>query len=233
MRLALLKGFELTADGIPIAIPLSAQRVATFLALQERPVLRGYVAGNLWPEASEGHAAGSLRSALWRLRRPGHELIEACADHLQLAPEVSVDVRESASLIRRLIETPSACPDHGLDSLSLVGELMPSWYDDWVLFERERLRQLRLHALEVLCERWSARGRYAQAVDAGLAAIRSEPLRETAHRVLMKAHLSEGNYAEALRQYRVYRQLLWDELGLQPSPLIESLAHAVRNQLPQ
>lgn len=223
MRVALLKGFQLTADGLTVAVPLSAQRVAAFLALQERPVLRGYVAGNLWPEASEEHAAGSLRSALWRLRRPGQDLLEAKTDHLQLAREVTVDVRDAIALTRRLIEDPADCPDESLDSLPLIGDLMPSWYDDWILFERERLRQLRLHALEALCERWSVRGRYAQAVDAGLAAIRAEPLRESAHRALIKVHLSEGNRGEALRQYRLYCQLLWDELHLRPSGQIETL----------
>jgi DNA-binding SARP family transcriptional activator len=56
----------------------------------------------------------------------------------------------------------------------------PDWYDDWLQMERERFRQLRLHALETLAERFVALGRHAQAIDAALAAVQVDPLRETA-----------------------------------------------------
>jgi DNA-binding SARP family transcriptional activator len=89
--------------------------------------------------------------------------------------------------------------------------------------EREHYRQLRLHALESLSEKLTAQGRYAQAVEAGIAAVAAEPLRESAHRTLMKAHLGEGNMTEALHQYRTFRQLLHDELDLGPSEAMEEL----------
>ena len=62
----------------------------------------------------------------------------------------------------------------------------------------------------------------------GLAAVAGEPLRESAHRALITAYLAEGNRSEALRQYRFFRHLLADELGLEPSPLMESLVDPVR-----
>ncbi len=104
-----------------------------------------------------------------------------------------------------------------------AGELLPDWYDDWVMFERERLRQLRLHALEILCRRLAAAGSFGPAVDAGLAAVLGEPLRESAQRVLIEAHLAEGNRSEAIRQYNSYRVRLYAELGLQPSPSLRRL----------
>ncbi len=100
---------------------------------------------------------------------------------------------------------------------NLAGDLLPGWYDDWVIVERERIRQLRLHALEVLCENLSRSGRHAQAVDAGLSAVAEEPLRESAQRALIAAHLREGNVSEAVRQYDRYRKLLGASLGLEPS----------------
>jgi DNA-binding SARP family transcriptional activator len=103
------------------------------------------------------------------------------------------------------------------------GEILPDWYDDWLVIERERFRQLRVHALERLCDRLTAAGRFAEAVDAGLAAVESEPLRESAHRALIRTHLAEGNACEALRQYRAFRELLRRELGLRPSELMEAL----------
>ena len=106
---------------------------------------------------------------------------------------------------------------------SSSGELLPDWYDDWVVIERERFRQLRVHALERLCERLTSERRFTEAVETGLAAVEGEPLRESAHRVLIHAHLAEGNAAEALRQYGVFRGLLRDRLGLEPSGQMDAL----------
>ena len=114
--------------------------------------------------------------------------------------------------------TPSETVD--LDSVrlaDLVGDLLPDWYDDWLQDEREGLRQTRLHALESLARRLSASGRHADAIQAALAAIRLEPLRETAHHTLIEIHLAEGNWSEACRQFQRCRRLLREELGVEPS----------------
>jgi DNA-binding SARP family transcriptional activator len=92
-----------------------------------------------------------------------------------------------------------------------------------VLVERERFHQLRLHALEAVCDRLITAGRYGEAIDAGLAAVAAEPLRESAHRVLIKAHLAEGNHGEADRQYQLCRHILRDELGVEPSNALRRL----------
>jgi DNA-binding SARP family transcriptional activator len=110
-----------------------------------------------------------------------------------------------------------------LDVLINAGELLPAWYDDWVLIERERVRQMRLHALERACQELAASGRFGQAIEAGLAAIAEEPLRESAHRILISAHLAEGNRIEALWQFEEYSRLMRDELQLEPSIQIRGL----------
>ena len=92
----------------------------------------------------------------------------------------------------------------------------------------ERLRQLRLHALEALCSLLTERGKLAQAVDVGLAAVAAEPLRESVHRVLIRAYIAEGNKADAIRQYEVYRDLLWHELAVTPSHHLVTLIDEVR-----
>src|SRR5215471_6958330 len=71
LDLVLMKGFELTHGGRRVSLPLSAQRLVALLALNERPLPRLYVAGTLWIDSTEEHSNGSLRSALWRLHRPG------------------------------------------------------------------------------------------------------------------------------------------------------------------
>ncbi|WP_236681061.1 AfsR/SARP family transcriptional regulator [Streptomyces siderophoricus] len=100
---------------------------------------------------------------------------------------------------------------------------MPDWPDEWVTTERERFRQIRLHALEALCRRLTELGEHRSAIDAGLSAVAADPLRETAQRVLMEAHLAEGNLSEAVRQYRTYAGLLRRELGVEPTVHLTSL----------
>ena len=87
---------------------------------------------------------------------------------------------------------------------------------------------MRLHALERLCLNLSAQGQYAEATEAGLAAVASEPLRESAHRALIAAHLAEGNQGEALRQYHACCRLLRRDLDLPPSTVLDALVAHLR-----
>jgi len=223
IRLCLLEGFDLVCDDDHIRIDPSAQRLIAFLAIHERSLPRAYVAGRLWPEASERRAAGNLRSALWRLRAQRCDVVEAVDQRLGIGLTVNVDVRRAAAVARALCADDQTLPTAVLDELVLTGELLPGWYDDWLIIERERQRQIRLHALEALCERQAGLGRFAQAILAGLAAVRDDPLRESAHRALIRAHLAEGNPGEALRQYRICAEVLDRELHLQPSGAIAAL----------
>src|SRR6266508_1407435 len=207
VRLSLLKGFQLVCDQRPVVLPYGAQRLLAFLGLQERPQQRDSVAGALWTDSSEDHAAASLRSALWRLRRPGVDLLSVDGRRIGLARHVAVDVREMFAFARRVINPTQSCDLAEIDSFVLDGDVLPDWYEDWVMLERERFRQIRLHALEAVCERYSRAERHAQAVEAGLAAVREEPLRESANRCLIKAFLAEGNRLEARRQYQRFDKL--------------------------
>ena len=108
----------------------------------------------------------------------------------------------------------------------LAADLLPEWPDDWVSAERERFHQLRLHALEAMCARLTALGCHGEAVDAGLAAVRADPLRESAHHAVISAHLAAGNRSEAIRQYGRCRHVLLRELGLEPSESLRDLVPA-------
>ncbi len=219
IRVSLLDGFELRCGGQRIELPLSSQRLVAFLALHNRPLLRLYVAGTLWIDVSEERSHANLRSALWRLRQSGYVVVEATPSHLQLGSGVEVDMHRVLALSRRLLRQV----DGDFDGTDLRGDLLPDWYDEWLGSERERVRQLRLHALEAVAEQFLADGRYGEAVEAGLTAVETEPLRESAHRVLVRVYLAEGNWSEALRQYCVFRKRLRDELGLLPSGQMEAL----------
>jgi DNA-binding SARP family transcriptional activator len=227
VRLDLLGGFRLRCADDTCPIPMSAQRVLAFVALHDRPLRRTYVAGVLWSNSSEKNSRASLRSALWRLGRVKCAPMLVWSRHLELSPRVTVDVGETEAKARRLQDDDDECEEEDLDTVMRSRDLLPGWYDDWVVTERERLRQLRLHALESSCARLILAGSFGRAVQAALVAIQEEPLRETAHRALIQAHLAEGNAVEAVRQYRRYTRLLWEELRLEPSPQTKALVQGL------
>lgn len=231
IRLDLLGGFELICDDRVVDLPTSAQRLLAFLALRDRPLMRTNVAGVLWNETTDEKSCASLRSSLWRLRRSGFDLVEARRADLRLSPQVRVDVRQVIDMTHELLGQRSGIRFLDLDEGDLGGDLLPDWYDDWVLVERERLRQLRLHALEALAMRRLEAGRHGEAAGAALSAVSIEPLRESAQRVLIRVHLAEGNVGEAVRQYRSYKELLFEELGLAPSEQLESLMRPIMERI--
>jgi DNA-binding SARP family transcriptional activator len=146
---------------------------------------------------------------------------------LELSSEVDVDLYEANRSARSVIDGGSSeSSAHGSILLldpRMTSDLLPGWYDEWVLAERERHRQLTLHALELLCTSMTGDGRYADAVLAGLAAINQEPLRESSHRALIGAHLAADNAGEALRCYERYRELAAEALGVEPSSTMKAL----------
>jgi DNA-binding SARP family transcriptional activator len=215
--LSLLNAFELRCGGQPVSLPMTAQRLLAFIALHEHSLLRGYVAGTLWIDASEERAGASLRSSLWRLKLPGHRLVEATSTHLRLAPHVDVDLRRASGLAHRLLDGAADPGDVESAEALLGGQLLPDWYDEWLIFERERFRQLSLHALEALSELLVEAGHMGRALEAALAAVQGEPLRESAHRALIRVHLAEDNRSEAIRQFELCRRLLRERLGVDPS----------------
>jgi len=220
VRLRLLEGFELTVDGQPRELPPSAERLVAFLALQPRPAVRSHVAGLLWGDRSDSRAAACLRSTIWRTNSGhGAPVIDAGRSRIVLHGNVSVDARDAA--IAAHAQLSGGLP---VDPEVLTGELLPGWYDDWVLVERERLRQLCLEGMERMAQSLLDAGQAHLAIEAALAVVAAEPLRESAHRVLIDAHVSAGNRVAALRQFDQCKTLLAAELGLQPGEALAASA---------
>ncbi|WP_079045878.1 AfsR/SARP family transcriptional regulator [Carbonactinospora thermoautotrophica] len=219
----MLDGFSL-GTYVPTPLPASVWRIVTFLALRG-PTTRAKIAGTLWPEATEAHAQGRLRTAVWRLQRDHPGLIETRPGILSLAESVWVDVHDVMRVAHEILLPDEERVPADFPLLLRDAELMPGWDDEWIVFERERLRQLRLHALEVLAQRLTAQRRFGAALEAALAALGSDPLRESAHRVMISVHLAQGNLCEARRQYEECASILGAELGVAPSPLTRRLLH--------
>jgi DNA-binding SARP family transcriptional activator len=102
-------------------------------------------------------------------------------------------------------------------------ELLPDWYDDFVEVRREQLRQMQLHAMEAMAERFGRAGATTKALDLARSAVAAAPLRESAHRLVVMLHLAEGNVSEAVRQFDLLQRLLRDELGIRPSSAMSEL----------
>jgi DNA-binding SARP family transcriptional activator len=223
IRLRLLDAFALELDGRAVDVPHGAQRLLAFLALRPHALARSFMAGSLWLDATDARAAANLRSALWRLPEADVPIVVRAYATLRLSPLVWVDVQEATALARRWLAGNETALDASAASTLLGAELLPDWYDDWVADERERFRQLRLHALEAMAERLIEMGRVGDALLAALAATTDDPLRESAHRALIKVHLAEGNTGEAVRQLRRCEALFQRELGMRPSAQLTDL----------
>lgn len=221
VSLHLLGGFRLLRHAVPVVVPRGLQRVIALIGL--RPgATRSQLAGLLWPDACEERALSSLRTALWRLRQDPCCPMTVASDTVRLGAAVRLDVDD-------LVGTAARVRD-GDDPRTAAGalaagrhDLLPGWYDDWVLLDRERLRQLRLHMLEQVAGQHLTAGRHGEALEAALEAMAAEPLRETPHRLVVRIHLAEGNAFEAVHAFYVYRDLLRRELRLEPSPAMSAL----------
>jgi DNA-binding SARP family transcriptional activator len=227
--LSLLGTFSLRLGDNAVAVSHAGERLLALLAVARRPVRRQAAAASLWPEQDDAHAGQNLRSVLHRLVAcTDVPLVEAGRETLVLPAHVQVDLHARAELALALCESGAPPGEVMTDDARALAEafeedLLPDWHDEWLHFERERYRQLRMHALEALAARLCDAGRYAVALHAALGAVAVEPLRESGHRAVIEVHLREGNVGEALRQFDTCRRLLDEHLGIRPSRALETL----------
>ena len=220
-----LGGLSLVSGGRRLPVPPGSRRLLAYLALHPGGVDRRSAAGILWPTVSEGRAAGNLRSALWRLQRGSRPLVDAEPTALRLAPDVRVDVRHLEQWAHRVLTGEPEPADLTVDPAPIAElELLPGWYDDWVLAVRSRLQLRLLHALEALSRLLREAGRPDAAVEAMHVAVRAEPLRESGQRALIEAHQAAGDWVAARRQYDAFRSILRREIGVEPSAELRAVA---------
>lgn len=232
--LRLFGGLELRRGRRSIVVPASTQPLLSFLALNPRPSRRAYIAGLLWPDQDPVRATANLRTALWRLRHQNVDLIECKDGSLSLSQRVWVDTRplHAAAVKRR---RTGALPDPEL-LLNIRGELLPGFWDSWLVFDRERLRQESVQLLEESAEACLLRSDVHRAILLALCAVECDELRESAIILLLRAYLAAGSTGRAVRQAMRYAALLETELGVGPPEFVEQLLwkhrKALRHRLP-
>ena len=125
IRVSLLGGFALTADGTRRELPKSGQRLVALLALNPRGLLRSDAAGELAPhlETATATARASLRKALTRLRAIRMPLLEMDGATLRLSPRVTVDVREAEALAARIADSSQPLPEDGRHEILVLEPL--------------------------------------------------------------------------------------------------------------
>jgi DNA-binding SARP family transcriptional activator len=224
-EVVLLGGFRL--GGIVRPAPAGAQRLIALLALRGR-LDRSTAAGLLWPDVTEAHAIGSLRSALWRVNGLSPDLVRTDRHSVELGGQVETDVHrldEQAHELRRgcSIEDAVRMP------VPRGGELLPGWDEDWLRVERERVHEVQLIVLSELARALAAAGGN-RAIVLALRALAMDPLRESTHRLLIELHIAAGDYGAALHRYARSRDLLASELGVGPSPRMAELLGSIPMQ---
>ena len=224
IRLNILGGFELLRkDGKPVSVPArKARALLAYLALQSGGVAtRDQLALLLWPEADHTQGRHSLRQLLSDLRRAlpvNPAVLRVDSERIALVGEsVSVDAVAFEGYLEQgdRDDLIHASVLYRGDLLEGLDARSPE-FDDWVGFERSRLRDRALGLLERVLSDQLAQGKDASAVQTSLRILALDALREPVYRSLMKAYARSGQYASALKVYRGCRRVLQQELGVGP-----------------
>ena len=132
--LELLDGFSLRLGASHVEVSDMAQRLVALIAIRGRPISRSLVAGTLWPDKSEARASANLRSSLWRLNAAGSVPTVRCSgSSLALDPRVKLDVELLERQGWELLDGAAGAAVHSLHADWFSKELLPGWYDDWVI----------------------------------------------------------------------------------------------------
>lgn len=217
--LRLIGGFEFRVGDSPVRVGVAAQRLLALLAARETPVPRQAAAVLLWPVCPVDRATANLRTLVWRLQR-SLGLLDTAFGDLRLANQVHVDVHSVSEAARVLLTRARPVGElelHTLATTNFYDDLLPDWPEEWLVDDRERFRQLRLHALEALSLELSSMRRHRAAIDAGQTVVRTDPLRESGYFALISAYLEADRHDEAWRAFHRYASLVHTELRIAPS----------------
>lgn len=201
---------------------LKSQSLLAYLALhRDRSHSRGHLVGLFWGEQPEAKARRSLSTALWHIRRclPDPSILLSDSNTVQFDPQSDLWLDVEAFDVQVSRHDPVS-----LQSAAALyrGDFLDGFFDDWILSERYRLEALFLEALALLMVAQELAGEYQSALGTALRLLSRDPLQEDAHRLAMRAYCQLGQRKAALDQYARCREILLDELGVEPA--VESTA---------
>src|SRR5215470_13311446 len=237
-ELTLFGGFEVKLAGQVVDLP--GQKDRALLALLALPPgathSRDKLATLLWSERGDQQARDCLKHALTRLRHFLHPAdpppIVADRQSVRLdAAAVTTDVATFERLVGA--GAPDALEQAATlyrgDLLDGIGLRDPA-FEDWLLVERQRLRQRAEEALTELITQSLATGARERAATAARRLLSLDPLRESACRALMQTHAERAETVQALKAYETLRDRLHRELGVKPEPETTRLYESIRQR---
>jgi DNA-binding SARP family transcriptional activator len=243
LHIQLLGGFRLVHGDEPVTsidTPRLQSLLAYLLLHRDAPQSRHRLAFLFWPDSPEAQALTNLRNLLYRLRHglpDADRFLHVDRNTLQWrsgAP-FDLDIDRFEQALRQADKALSggrngAGPDRALAGVPLEqavahygGDLLPSCYDDWIVSERERLRQAFGRALDRLARLLEDQQEYRAAIRYAEQLVRHDPLWEASYRRLMRLRALIGDRAGALRTYHKYTTVLERELGVEPSPVMREM----------
>lgn len=218
------------------------------LLFRDHPHPRERLADLLWGEGTSAQVRKGLRQTLWKLQsvlaaatgaaQPC--LLRVDADYVQYNAEadVWVDAAVFESAYKGVQGTPGSVLD-GATAATLRqaaalyrGDLLDGWYQDWLLFERERFQHMYLELLGKLVSYSEAHGEYEAGVTYGTQILRYDRARERTHRALMRLYYLHGDRVGALRQYDRCVAALAEEIGVRPARRTVELREQIRADKP-
>ncbi len=216
LEVRLLGQFEVNKEGERIDIPSRpAQSLLAYLILRAGTAhRREKLAGLLWPDSDEKNARGNLRHAIWRLRQAiGAEYIPS--DKISLSFDADREYWLDSAVVER--EGQSSTDELMGDLAVYGGELLPGFYDDWTVLDRERLRAVFEGKIQTLLDKLLAEQRWQEASEWGERWIALGHVPEPAYRSMMIAAAGMGDAASVAEIYRRCEGALRMELGVEPS----------------
>jgi DNA-binding SARP family transcriptional activator/CheY-like chemotaxis protein len=222
ITLTLLGGFQARTEAAPLAFPTrKAQALVAYLGMKPGHVhTREKLAALFWGDTVEDRARNSLRQTVFAIRRAFGSIKSPClvseGETLALDPaRVDVDVAQFERLGHE------KAPESLAAAIALYkGDLLEGLnlkelaFDEWLLAERERLRELAVDALAQLLAQQAKSGATEAAIQTASRLVTIDPLQESVHRTLMRLYAHQGRRAAALKQYRTCAAVLKSELGV-------------------
>lgn len=234
LRISLFGGFEARlASGSRLSLPTrKAQALLAYLGVRpDRGHSREKLAALLWGEKRDDQARGGLRHALVDLRRALADIGDRCLRvEGQTLALVSGAIEVDVVTFERLIaeRTPQAL-EHAADLYS--GDLLMGFsvkeplFEEWLVAERERLREMALEALARLLAHQTKAAATERAIQTAVRLLTLDPLQEVVHRALMSLYARQGRRGAALKQYQLCITALRQELGTEPEEQTRKLYH--------
>ena len=236
VRLNLLGGFGLQVDGQDgPPLPRKTRALLAVLAVDRgRPMARERVAELLWPNSGPKQIQGSLREALYSLRRPlrGHEVVVSHDGALALGEDVATDVEEfqRQALAEDLASLHRAVRAYRGPLLAGFPHVEED-FADWLTASRAELERKALAVLERIGDLCTAGGDAAGAMEAAERMFAIDPLREDIHCRLLECCAAAGRRAEGLRHYAAITEVLKRELGITPAAQTREIARRLRAEM--